>query len=60
MAFVSFKLDQLFIVLAPELVDILVGAVRFPNEPDFVQTFLSIKSKLVILMMVPLRANPVP
>jgi hypothetical protein len=54
MATLSFKLDQLFILLVPEL----VVAVSFPSEPDFVQTFLSIKSKVVVDMIIPLLANP--
>jgi hypothetical protein len=59
----SFKLDQLFILLVPELVVWFVGtvgAVRFPREPDFVQTFLSIKSKFVVDMISPLRVDPPP
>jgi hypothetical protein len=55
MATLSFKLEQLFILLVPELV-----AVSFPSEPDFVQTFLSIKSKAVVDMIAPLLANPDP
>jgi hypothetical protein len=58
MAIRSFKLDQLFTLLVPELV--VVGAAICPSEPDFVQTFLSINSKFVIDMMVPLLANPQP
>jgi hypothetical protein len=62
MAFVSFKLDHLFILLMPELVVLfeVVVAVWIPREPDVVQNNLSIKSKFVVLMMLPLRANPNP
>jgi hypothetical protein len=55
MATLSFKLDQHFTLLVPELV-----AVSFPSEPDFVQTVLSIKSQVVIDMTAPLRPNPLP
>jgi hypothetical protein len=63
MAILSFKLDQLFIVLVPYLFDMVVvrmGAFSFPSEPDFVQESLSIKSKFVIVVNAPLRANPNP
>jgi hypothetical protein len=56
MATFSFKLDQLFILLPPELV--VVGAVIFPSEPDFVQNSLSIKSNSVIDMNGSLPTNP--
>jgi hypothetical protein len=58
----SFKVDQLFILLVPELVVWFegVGAVKFPSELDFVQNYLSIKSHFVIVMNRPLRANPPP
>jgi hypothetical protein len=56
MAIRSFKLDQLFTLLVPEL--IVVGAVFFPSESDFVMTFLSIWSHFAMLS--PLRANPNP
>jgi hypothetical protein len=62
MAILSFKLDQLFILLVPELV-VLVEVVvtfTFPSEPDFVQNYLSIESKFVILMIFPLRIDPLP
>jgi hypothetical protein len=54
----SFKIDQLFIVLVPELV--VIGAVSLPSKPDFVQNYLSIKSNCVILMTGPLLMNPPP
>jgi hypothetical protein len=60
MASVSLKLDQLFILLVPELIEFVVGAVSFPNEPDFVQKSLSIKSKFVLLMILSLLTNPLP
>jgi hypothetical protein len=67
----ALKLNHLFTLLVPALVSLLVPklvgvgvAVSFPNEPNFVQTFvqtfLSIKSKVVIDMTVPLRASPHP
>jgi hypothetical protein len=37
-----------------------VGAVIFPNEPEFVQNSLSILSKFVLVMNFPLRMNPHP
>jgi hypothetical protein len=60
MAFLLFKLDQLFILLVPDLVVGICGPFNCPNEPDFVQTFLSINSKFVIDMTLPLRMNPQP
>jgi hypothetical protein len=53
-----FKLDQLFILRVPGRVG--VGDSNFPNEPDFVQKFLSIKSHFVISVSFPLRINPNP
>jgi hypothetical protein len=59
MAIDSFKLDQLFMLLVPELV--VVGAVMIPpSEPDFVQDFLSIKSNFVACVTSPLMMNPRP
>jgi hypothetical protein len=55
MAMFLFKLDKLFILLVP--------AVIFPSEPDFVQnshSTKSTKSKFVIVMKFPLRINPLP
>jgi hypothetical protein len=60
MAFVSFKLDQLFILLMPELVVVVVPAVIFPSEPDCIQNSLSILSKFVVIMIDPLCINPQP
>jgi peptidoglycan/LPS O-acetylase OafA/YrhL len=62
MATVSFELDQLFMLLVPELVILVqgVGAVIFPSEPDFVQNSLAIKSMFVVAMMFSLCANPAP
>jgi hypothetical protein len=37
MAIGSFKLDQLFHLLVPELVVGVCGPFHCPNEPDFVQ-----------------------
>jgi hypothetical protein len=56
MATLSFKLDQLFILLVPEL-DVVVN---FPNEVEFVQKSLSILSKVVLDMNGPLPSNPLP
>jgi hypothetical protein len=55
-----FELDKLFmlLVLVPEFVG---TPVSFPSEPDSVQRFLSIKSKVVVLdVTAPLRADPQP
>jgi hypothetical protein len=61
MALLSFKLDQLFILLVPELVVVdVAGTFNSPNEPDFVQNSLSVWSKFVLVMIFPLRANPHP
>jgi hypothetical protein len=63
MAIMSFTLDQLFILLLPGLVVLLVqdvGAFSIPREPDFVQEFLSVSSNCVIVMTVPLISNPLP
>jgi hypothetical protein len=61
MSSLSFKLDQVFILLVPFLVSLVHGvdAVNCPSETDFVQNSFSIKSKFVLLMMLSLRANPV-
>jgi hypothetical protein len=56
MAIRSLELDKLFILLVPDLV---VG-VSFPSEPDFVQSSLSIRSKLVCSTIGPLITNPPP
>jgi hypothetical protein len=62
MAILSFIFEQLFMLLVPEFVLLVsvVGAVRFPREPDFAENVLSIKSNFVIPMKGPLRANPDP
>jgi hypothetical protein len=58
MAILSFEFDQLFKLLVPELVVVVVvGSFSFPSEPDFVQEFLSINSHFVILLQVPLNAK---
>jgi hypothetical protein len=59
MAILSFKLDQLFILLVPDLVQ-SVGAAIFPSEPAFVQKDLSIWSHLVMVIIGPLMTNPPP
>jgi hypothetical protein len=59
MARLSFIFDQLFILLVPELVVVVVLG-NCPNEPDFVQNSLSIWSHFVVDVIVPLRANPLP
>jgi hypothetical protein len=61
MAILLLKLDQLFTVLVSDPFDVVVlleDAFSFPSEPDFVQEFLSIKSKLVRLMKGLLPAKP--
>jgi hypothetical protein len=62
MATLVFKLDQLFILLVPELVVWFenVRHVRFPSEPDFVQNYNPIGSKFVVVMKCPLLTNPIP
>jgi hypothetical protein len=61
MTILSFKLDKLFIVLVPKLVvDVAGASINFPDEIEFVQTFLSIKSYSVIAMIGPLETNPLP
>jgi hypothetical protein len=65
MAIHSFELDQLLTLQVPELVVWLSGVsvsdgITFPSKPNFVQNHLSIKSKFVILMQVPLRTDPRP
>jgi hypothetical protein len=54
MSTLSFKLDQLFVLLVPDLVvhvDVAGGAgtFTFPDEVEFFQKFLSIKSKFVVV-----------
>jgi hypothetical protein len=57
----SLKLDKLFMLLTPELVIVVVvDAFTFPSEPNFVQNYLSIKSKFVVLMFIPLVTDPPP
>jgi hypothetical protein len=56
MAIRSFKLDQLFMLLVPDLV---VG-VSFPSEADFIESSFSIRSKLVCSTIGPLITNPPP
>jgi hypothetical protein len=60
MAILLFKLDKLFMLLVPELVVGVAVGVSFPNESDFVQNSLSIKSNFVTLMKGPLPLNPPP
>jgi hypothetical protein len=64
MSKLSFKLDQLFMLLVPDLaagVDADVAATfKFPVEVNFVQKFLSIKSKFVSVMKAPLCTDPPP
>jgi hypothetical protein len=61
MAIGSFKLNQLFILLVPDLVvDVGVGNFNFPAEPDFVKEFLSVWLQFVVVMTVTLTPNPEP
>jgi hypothetical protein len=59
MANLLFELNELFMLLVPELVAFAV-LVSFQSEPNFVQTFLSIKSKAVVDMNASLLADPLP
>jgi hypothetical protein len=54
------ELDKLFMLLVPELVVLVVGAVTFPSEANSVQNSLSIRSNFVMDMMLLLRANALP
>jgi hypothetical protein len=58
-ALLSLKLDQLYMLLVPEIVVVSVE-IRFPSKPDFVQKSLSVWSKFVIVMIAPLLCNPHP
>jgi hypothetical protein len=61
MSTLSFKIDQLFMLLVPDLVvdvGVGVGTVNLPDEVEFVQKFLSIKLKFVSFMRAPLLVNP--
>ena len=58
MTFLTFKLDQLFILLVPDLVG--GGAAIFPSESKVFQKSLSVWSNFVIGMIVPLLVNPLP
>jgi hypothetical protein len=61
MSTLSFKLDQLFTLLVPDLVvDVVVGTFKFPDEIEFVQKFLSAWSHFVLRVTLPLPANPLP
>jgi hypothetical protein len=60
MAIDSFKLNQLFILLVPELVVWFKVVASFPSEPDFVQNSLSVWSNFVVLVKASLLANPFP
>jgi hypothetical protein len=55
----SFKIDQLFTLLIPFLVFLLGSGFGFPNEPDFIQKFLSINSYFLIGMIASLLTNPI-
>ncbi len=50
MAILPFIFNQLFILLVPELVVDVAWTLNFPEEVEFVQKFLSIKSNFVILI----------
>jgi hypothetical protein len=59
MTILSFKLDQLFMLLGSDLVVEVVGAFKFPSEPNFFwQNCLSIRSNFVVEMKVLLLFNP--
>jgi hypothetical protein len=59
MAILSFKIDQFIMLLVPYSLQFLPHSeTSIPNEPDFVQKFLSIRSQFVLCMKCPLRTNP--
>jgi hypothetical protein len=49
MSFLSFKLDEFFMLLVPELV-VWCEVAGFPSEPGFVQNSFSINSNFVVLV----------
>jgi hypothetical protein len=55
MAMLLFKLDQLFLLLVPELVNVDIS---FPSKPKVFQKSLLIKSNFVLVMTGPLRVDP--
>jgi hypothetical protein len=55
MALLSSKLDQLFILLVPDLVRDVAGTYNFPDEVYFVQNSLSVWSHFAMDMNAPLR-----
>jgi hypothetical protein len=57
MAMFPFEVNQLFMLLAPEHVVWFVGALSFPNEPNFVQNSLLVWSNFVALVIAPLVSN---
>jgi hypothetical protein len=64
MAILSFKLGHLFILQVPGLIVglpfVVACCTNFPNEPDFVQQFLSINWNFVSDMISTLVTNPSP
>jgi hypothetical protein len=60
MAILLFKLDQPFTLLVPGLVVGVFGAFNCPNEPNFVQKSLLVRSHFVIELSCPLVADQLP
>jgi hypothetical protein len=61
MALLLFELDQLFILLVPELVVWFeAGAVIFPREAEFIENCLSINWNFVYCVSCTLRMGPHP
>jgi hypothetical protein len=63
LAILLFELNQLFMLLVPELVILVngVGAIIFPSEPKALQNSLRLtKSKVVIVVTCPLMTDPLP
>jgi hypothetical protein len=60
MALLLFKFDQLLMLLVPALAADVAGTFNFPDEIDFVQRRLLVRSNFVVLMIAPLRGDPLP
>jgi hypothetical protein len=60
MALLSHELEQLLMLLVPTLAVDVAGTFNFPDEIDFVQRRLLVRSNFVVLMIAPLRGDPLP
>jgi hypothetical protein len=60
MALLLFKLNQLLTLLVPAVAIDVAGTFTFPDEIDFVQRRLLVRSNFVVLMIAPLRGDPLP